>query len=1126
MHIMTKLCPYFSISGFLSVFRKGMTCQWLCIFVGLFLVSDLLAQKTGSTRLTGRIQDGYTGKFMASAAVMITETGRSALTDSYGGFRIGQLSEGIYTVEIKHAGYGPRLIQVELPSGKMTELGTIQLRSLSARAKPDEVYELDAIRISPETDAYSIALQEQRMSDMNKVVVNSGTFENVTEGNIGEFVKFLPGVSVNYVAADIRSIEVRGMGANFTPVTVDGNRMASAASTEPNRNFELEQVSINNVERIEVIRVPTADISADALGGSVNLVSKSAFERDGRHFSYRAYLNMNDEALDFGKSPGWGPRNQLKVWPGFDFNYSDIFADGKLGINLNYLNSNQFNPQYRSRFRWSTNEYVDFVEEGVAPADGSDPALVLWRYENTDGPKFTHRESVSLKADYKVSEDLMVSASFQWNDYNAEFRNRTAAWDTAISQRGVNTEPHAVVSETEVWSRTYNPVQLNSGVLFQTSGWADKFGDTKHSEVSFVKTTDNWIIDGGVFHSLADNQYRALDHGFMGGVTVSELAPGNMVFRNFGDARGNYQEDRPDIDFRDANGSLGVADLGFGNVGEFALLDVADRPQDGEDEFSGLYANAKWNLDLGGKQAYLKFGARFQGQDRFGDQQRFRAAYLGPDGVGLPNLRNFGNFDDQYLSVLGPQLIDEVYVGQDAHFVGGDDGVNIQWPNNEGVAELYKANPDHFIEGQFAEENILSEANDIFTVEEDTTAAYIMGKINFSQYRMSLTAGLRFEETDIAANGALFDFAAGYQRDSTGSPMLDIDDVDRDGRTNEFIPIVTDPANPRREDAIETFRLQWLSSRQTNRTQYDDIYPSLGLKVDLTDQLLLRLGYAKTIGRPNFSDIIPRTELYYEPSLAVNESTGSRDLYGSVKVNNTGLRPYEANNWDLSLEYYPESGGQWMLGLFRKDITNWITDINALVTQEIIDGKGLPEDTLGFAFQSTANAGSAKVEGLELSLYRPLNMRFLPEWSHKFSVLANGTFLSTSGDFGNIGITEPITDLENMVKNTINFGLSYENNRFKLQLNYNKRGKEFISRNVSRYRNVYNLPLEQVDLSAEYRLSPTLRLFANGRNITKSRHQVLWESYDYPSAPELEWEILERSSYFGVQWIAGIKGNF
>ena len=216
----------------------------------------------------------------------------------------------------------------------------------------------------------------------------------------------------------MRSIEVRGMGDTFTNVTIDGNMMASASSSNMNRTFELEQVSLNNVERVEVVKVPTPDMPANSLGGSVNLVSKSAFERDGREVRYNAYLSMNNEAIEF-KTPGPGNTEKHKILPGLRLTYADVYNDGKLGIIVNYLNSNQFNPQHRSRFRWSFEDYSRGLDN---------PTPVLRRYQMQDGPKLNYRQSLNLKLDYKLSDDTILLTSLQWNDYESRFRNTNVQW--------------------------------------------------------------------------------------------------------------------------------------------------------------------------------------------------------------------------------------------------------------------------------------------------------------------------------------------------------------------------------------------------------------------------------------------------------------------------------------------------------------------------------------------------------------------------------------------------------------------------------------------------------------------------------------------------------------------------
>jgi len=69
-------------------------------------------------------------------------------------------------------------------------------------------------------------------------------------------------------------------------VTMDGQRVASAQSANTGRAFEFEQASMANIESLEVTKAPTPDMDADSIGGSINLVTKSAFGRAGRVFAY------------------------------------------------------------------------------------------------------------------------------------------------------------------------------------------------------------------------------------------------------------------------------------------------------------------------------------------------------------------------------------------------------------------------------------------------------------------------------------------------------------------------------------------------------------------------------------------------------------------------------------------------------------------------------------------------------------------------------------------------------------------------------------------------------------------------------------------------------------------------
>jgi len=82
-----------------------------------------------------------------------------------------------------------------------------------------------------------------------------------------------------------------------------------------NRRFEFEQVSISNVETIEVFKTLTPEMQANSTGGSVNLVTKSAFDREGSLATYRVYFQAISDDLTLAKTPGWGRNGPARFCP-------------------------------------------------------------------------------------------------------------------------------------------------------------------------------------------------------------------------------------------------------------------------------------------------------------------------------------------------------------------------------------------------------------------------------------------------------------------------------------------------------------------------------------------------------------------------------------------------------------------------------------------------------------------------------------------------------------------------------------------------------------------------------------------------------------------------------------------
>ena len=98
------------------------------------------------------------------------------------------------------------------------------------------------------------------------------------DSNIGDALKRINGINVQYDQGEARFGQVRGTSADLSSVTINGNRLPSAEGDT--RNVQLDLIPADMVQTIEVNKVVTSDMDGDAIGGSINLVTKSTPYKD------------------------------------------------------------------------------------------------------------------------------------------------------------------------------------------------------------------------------------------------------------------------------------------------------------------------------------------------------------------------------------------------------------------------------------------------------------------------------------------------------------------------------------------------------------------------------------------------------------------------------------------------------------------------------------------------------------------------------------------------------------------------------------------------------------------------------------------------------------------------------
>ena len=166
-----------------------------------------------------------------------------------------------------------------------------------------------------------------------------------------------------------------------------------------------------------------------------------------------------------------------------------------------------------------------------------------------------------------------------------------------------------------------------------------------------------------------------------------------------------------------------------------------------------------------------------------------------------------------------------------------------------------------------------------------------------------------------------------------------------------------------------------------------------------------------------------------------NAATG----LGTVTQADIGLKPQTAENYDLSLEYYFEPAGLLSVGVFRKDIKDFL----ARSVDEIDAGpnNGFGGDFAGFVLSTTTNQGDATVEGWEINYNQRLT--FLPKPFNGLQIFGNYTYLTTSGVY-----REGAAELAGFVPRAANAGASFRWRKLEARIAWRYTGDQLRSYNA------------------------------------------------------------------------------
>ncbi len=1006
-----------------------------------FVLSPSNSSAQAKGEISGQVLNAGTGNYLNNARVTVAGTTIEAFTDASGRYLLADVPAGDVQLVVSYAGFRSQTATVQV-SARTVQNFELILEDADFDTR-DKVVALDKFTVSGRIlSGQAQALNEQKNAPNIKTVVSLDQFPDMGEGNVGEFLKYVPGIALNYNPQTPAEASIRGMPSSGTLVTLDGMSMASSGAN--GRAYDLAQASIGNVDRVEVTKEPTPDMPANAVGGGVNIISKSGFSRKTPLLTYNVFStytstggiqNFRSDSMRVARPDGGSDVGRIQ--PSYNLSYLLPLND-KLAFTFALSQSIRYNDWDTLRPVWDKVRLVQSsaqithapLEEKKFLASGT----AEWRITPSNTLRFSAqrtKQEITLRQNSLVA--IPGAGATVTTDANGLMTTQSA---TAVGS----------ISEAFGWNNQYKPLTLFTGVYkFERDKW------TFNLEGSYSKAgIDLLDSDTGFFSNIGANITgllmkhegdNVMDRGLIPAITATRAGAPVAIFDG-------------------ANYTVNTATTSNRRIG-----DQVSR---------GAFNLAR---EVGGPaNLTIKIGAALERRKSTDTSAAQTFTFTPPGGAAAKLAGGYDIIDNNFSA--GSYFTDSH--GQD---------VNVRFLSPTKLYRLYQANPSWFVLNDVAA--YMAKVNATKALTETISAGYLRADAKFFHNRLWLVGGVRFEKTNDDGFGPRDDIRSTYQKDAAGNLIL--------GPTGLPIPITT--------NALDSAKLRYTLLGTHIEKSYDGFYPSLNATYSITDKLLVRAAYAKTIGRPNFTEVIPGV-VAADPTAAPDNRI--------VTVVNTGLRPWTANNYDFSIEAYGIKGAVASASVFRKELSDFFTSTRQDATPALLAEFGLGDEYLTYDIVTKRNAGSAAINGLELS-YRQSFDQIHP-WGRGLQVYGNITAMRLSGPNK--------ADLTNFVPFTINWGVSYTRSRFRgdvsvSQFNERRIQPGVTSASVTPNSYIYNAGQTKVDASLEFRVKRYLSVYATARNLfAQPLRRGTWSD----TIPE--YAQVDQYQYTGAMFTLGIKGSF
>jgi TonB-dependent receptor len=948
----------------MAQFRISARRALLALLAGTTLATGAIA-----ATVTGTVADSTGVRPLSGAEVRINSLGRVTNADPAGRFRFSALPAGTYEITARFAGAGEQTQTVTVGAD-----GTMQVNFVLA----PEGTGIETILVLGQQATLLSSIQRQRASDTVTSVLTRDAIGQFPDQNVAESIRRAPGINILNDQGEGRFVVVRGLDPNLNAASINGVRVPSPEADV--RSVALDVIPNELVESIEIKKSLTPDMDGDTIGGSIEINTTSAFDREKGFVTVSAEGSYNDLSGKFS------PKGSV------DFSHR-LGEDFGIAGGLSY---------YKRRFS-TDNVEMDGWEEGDNGIVYAEDA----EYRDYDVER--ERIGATLSFDWRASDTTELYARGLFSEFSDQEYRRRLVFDfgdfgdlggpTGGSATTANFQPTVTEIDEE-------EVEAEIGVERDLK---DRFERQRIQSYTLGGKTETgpWSLTYSGSYSQSEEQERDSDDPI---IFARDFAEGELdvTFDYSRLIRPAFTINAGASDFTDASG------YEFDELERTTVSDATDREWALKGDVARELALSSGTLTL---QGGMK--ARWRTKEFNGDFD----IYDGFDG-------DFTLADVVGRATFGFADIDPVPGGS-------------QW------RDFLDANGYDAFERNDTDSFIASNGED-YRAKEDILAGYVLGRYEGEFARV--IAGVRVERT----------------RTSTRGNVVNVTE-EEDENGDDVVTVTADEV-------------------QFDRS-YTDWLPSVNLRADAGNGLILRAAAYRSVVRPNFADFAPR--------FVIED--------GEANFGNPDLDPYRAWNFDLGVEWYFAPKAVVQAGFFAKSISDYIV---TFTSDEGGEFNGIEFDEL----ETRINGDRASVVGLELAYTHALTG--LPAPFDGLLVNLNYTFTDARVD----------VPFEEMTRRVALPGSSKHN--FNAVLGYDKGPLSF--RIAGAFRDGYLDELSddagtdrfvkshfQLDLSAKYRITDQFTLFGELVNLNNARYTA------YQKGPGgnrlLQHEEYRLTAKFGVK---------